>query len=82
MQHAKKPITYDLIKEKGRQFASRLDLENVLQFSNGWISVFCKRNAFREFGIHGESGDVNMNELEERITHLELRMMSCVIFII
>jgi hypothetical protein len=75
MQHAKQSINYELIKAKGRKFAQSLGLENILQFSNGWISAFCKRNAFREFNIHGESGDVNMEGLEEKIAYLKLRTL-------
>lgn len=73
MQHARLSINGDIIKAKGREFAKALNDES-LQFSNGWLSSFCKRNHFRHFQSHGESGDAQMENTEEKLAQIKERI--------
>ena len=57
-----------LIKEKGKEFAKLLGMhENEMQFSNGWIQKFKKRNQLRVYSdrLHGEAGSVSIERLPE-----------------
>jgi len=55
-----------LIKEKGKEFAKLLGMcENDIQFSNGWIQKFKKRNQLRVYRLHGEAGSVSTESLPE-----------------
>jgi Tc5 transposase DNA-binding domain len=74
MQHTKRPINGPLIVEKAKQFAAALGKQDILEFSNGWLFAFCKRNGFRQFKIHGESGDVDMTGFEKRIARLKAKI--------
>jgi hypothetical protein len=56
-----------LIKEKARQFATALAIDNPPIFSNGWLASFNKRHSFREHRIHGESGDAQMTDIEDTL---------------
>ncbi|KAG9295587.1 hypothetical protein G9A89_000952 [Geosiphon pyriformis] len=55
-----------LIKEKGKNFAKLLGMhENEMQFSNGWIQKFKKRNQLRVYRFHDEAGSVSTKSLPE-----------------
>ena len=55
-----------LIKEKGKEFAMLLGMqENEMQFSNGWIEKFKKRNQLRAYKLRGEAGSVSTKHLPE-----------------
>ncbi|KAG9286297.1 hypothetical protein G9A89_014283 [Geosiphon pyriformis] len=55
-----------LIKEKGKKFAKLLGMhENEMQFSNGWIQKFKKRNQLRVYRFHGEAESVSTKSLPE-----------------
>ncbi|KAI9341005.1 hypothetical protein DFJ73DRAFT_627807, partial [Zopfochytrium polystomum] len=45
-RHQRIPVTYDSVKEKGRQFAERLNLhdDDAPDFSSGWVDRFSKRH--------------------------------------
>ena len=71
-----------LIKIKAREFAQTLDCAENFKFSNGWYQFFAKffnkryqcfakRNGFKEFKIHGESGDAQMEGIEEKIAEIK-----------
>jgi hypothetical protein len=72
MEQRRLRITGELINEKGRQFAQQLQIS--LKFSNGWLESFCKRNHFRRFRSHGESGDAQMDGIEEDLEHIKQRI--------
>lgn len=60
-------INGELIKEKARTFANKLNLgENSPEFSNGWLQKFQQRHGFKQFKFHGESSSVNLSLLEEQ----------------
>jgi hypothetical protein len=73
MEHQKLRISIEIIKEKGKQFATTLNIVNPPKFSNGWGSEFCKRNNFKQFRSHGESGDAQMDGVEDQLAILQER---------
>jgi hypothetical protein len=38
-----------------------------LAFSNGWLESFQDRNGFKSWKLHGESGDAEMEGIEEQM---------------
>src|SRR5208282_3168106 len=46
------------------------------KFSNGWFESCCKRNAFKYFSIHGESGDAQMDNIEDQINEIKTKIVS------
>jgi hypothetical protein len=76
MQYQKLRINGELIKAKASQFAEALDVnENEIpKFSNGWLYSFQMRHGFSKFQIHGESGDAEMNNIEEALNQLKDRI--------
>jgi Tc5 transposase DNA-binding domain len=66
MQHRRISVSGDMIKAEERDFARLLGVEEELKFSNGWLEKFQKRNGFRRWYIHGESGDAQMEGNEEK----------------
>ena len=72
MQYQKLRIDTAIIQAKAVQFGRTLDIpDGTLQFSNGWLQKFCKRHRFQEFRIHGESGDAQMQNIEEELQHIK-----------
>lgn len=63
-RHRRLIVSRESIQEQGHRFAQRLGLEKAPDFSKGWVSAFCKRNAFRKFRQHGESGDAPIDTPE------------------
>ena len=79
MKRRKIRLSRDIIKAKGREFATRIlnvTLAAEFKFSNGWFESFCKRNAFKKFSIHGESGDAQMNDIENQINDIKAKIAS------
>ena len=74
MQHRRISISGDMIKAKARDFARLLEVEEELKCSNGWLEKFQKRNGFRRWYIHGESGDAQMEEIEERLEEIRAKI--------
>ena len=75
MQYQKRRINGDLIKAKAVQFAAELNItENIPQFSNGWLYSFQMRHGFSKFRIHGESGDAEMDNIEDQLNQLKSRI--------
>ena len=65
-------LTDLLIKEKAKIFAEAFNIqENELNFSNGWLQKFKKRNNIRRYRIHGESGSAPLATLSEERTKLQ-----------
>ena len=77
-QHQRLIVSSEAIQEQGRRFAERLGLEKILEFSKGWVSAFCKRNAFRKFRQHGESGDapINTPEVQAALAAIKVEIAS------
>ena len=80
MGQRKVRLTTAIIKGKARQFAISLNCETEFKFSNGWYQSFAKRNGFKEFTIHGESGDVQMEGIEDRVTELKDKIASYALY--
>ena len=74
MQHKRIPITVDIIKEKGKKFAQDLHILEPPKFSNGWYHAFATRNGFGRHNIHGESGDAQMEGIDEIIEQIVERI--------
>ena len=72
-QHQRLVVSSEAIQEQGRRFAERLGLEKIPEFSKGWVSTFCKRNVFRKFRQHGESGDAPINMPEVQATLIAIK---------
>ena len=72
MQHQKLSIMREHIREKARRFATTLNIPTTIKFSDGWISLFCKRNAFSMHRSHGESGAANIDSpnVQETLAHI------------
>jgi Tc5 transposase DNA-binding domain len=74
-QHQKICLSGNIIKEKGRDFAKRLGmLETDLLFSNGWLVSFEDRNGFKQWKLHGESGDAQMEGIEEKMSVIQSKI--------
>ena len=76
MGQRKARLTTAMIKGKAEQFAQFLGCGVEFKFSNGWYSSFAKRNGFKKVTIHGESGDAQMQGIEDRITELQVKIAS------
>jgi hypothetical protein len=74
MQHRRISISGDMIKAKARDFARLLGAEEELKCSNGWLEKFQKRNGFRRWHIHGESGDAQMEGIEGRLEEIRAKI--------
>jgi DDE superfamily endonuclease/Tc5 transposase DNA-binding domain len=74
MAHQRKRVSMDIIKAKGREFATRIldaTLAENFKFSNGWYQSFCQRNGLGLRNIHGESGDAEMENIEEKLNQIK-----------
>jgi hypothetical protein len=70
MHKKKATITGDLIKEQARRFWHRLECYQGLEvppFSNGWLDGFKQRHSLRKYARHGESGSVDLEQLEREM---------------
>jgi hypothetical protein len=66
------PLTGQLIVEKAQVFASLLGVsKDEITFSNGWLRQFKERHNFKQIRMHGESGSVDDQVVEEAITDLK-----------
>lgn len=66
------PLTGQLIVEKAQVFASLLGVsKDEITFSNGWLRQFKERHNLRQIRMHGESGSVDEQVVEEAITDLK-----------
>jgi len=66
------PITDQLLIEKAQVFANLLGVDNSeITFSNGWLRQFKKRHNLKQIRMHGESGSVNEQTIEESINDLK-----------
>jgi DDE superfamily endonuclease/Tc5 transposase DNA-binding domain len=72
-QHQKLSISREMIREKGKRFAQDLRFGDSIKFSDNWITLFCKRNAFRQFRQHGESGAANIDSPAIQLTIESIR---------
>ena len=62
-----------LIKEKGKEFAKLLGMqENEMQFSNGWVQKFKKRNQLHVYRLYGgEASSVSTEQAEKIISQFD-----------
>jgi len=77
MAHQKKRLSIDIIKAKGREFATKIlgvTLATNFKFSNGWYESFSQRNGLGLRNIHGESGDAEMSNIEEKLNQIKARI--------
>jgi DDE superfamily endonuclease/Tc5 transposase DNA-binding domain len=69
-QRDKCGVSYMLLKEKALDIASKvLDEELKSQFtaSNGWLHYLLKRSGYLKVNLHGEGGEVNVEEAEQQM---------------
>jgi hypothetical protein len=79
MGRRKRRLSKEIIQAKGHELATRIldvSLAAEFKFSNGWFESFCKRNAFKSFSIHGESGDAQMDNIEDQINEIKAKIAS------
>jgi hypothetical protein len=75
MEYRKICLSDDLIQQKARQLATIMDIPSEsFRASNGWLYNFKKRHAFKQFRIHGESGDAQMTGIEEQMRVLRAKI--------
>jgi type VI protein secretion system component VasA len=65
-----------MIKTQAQKLARALNCGNNLKFSNGWYESFAKRNGFKEYTIHRESEDAQMEGTEEWIAMIKTKIAS------
>ena len=73
MQQRRVNLSREVIKEKGRRFLSDFGFpEDHLKFSDTWMDLFEKRNGFRAYHSHGESGAANIDDpdIQRRIAEI------------
>jgi len=73
MQQRRVNLSREVIKEKGRRFLSDFGFpEDHLKFSDTWMDLFEKRNGFRAYRSHGESGAANIDDpdIQRRIAEI------------
>src|SRR5436309_9324266 len=74
-QHQRISLSLALIQEKGKEFATKLGIpETELKCSDGWIQGFCRRNGFRSFTSHGESGNAQMTGIDKNLDYIRARI--------
>ena len=77
MEHRKICLSDDLIQRKALQLAKMMDIPTEkFKASNGWLHNFKKRHAFKQFRIHGESGDAQMTGIEEPMQIIRAKISS------
>lgn len=60
-----------MIIEKAKQFAQQLSIpEGSLNFSDGWLSSFKRRNKIKRITTFGESGSANLNYIESELPEI------------
>jgi hypothetical protein len=69
-------LTVSIIKAKPQQFAQSLGCAENYKFSNRRYTSFAQRYGFKGVTIHGESGDAQMEGIEDRITELKAKIAS------
>ena len=52
----------------------RTDEELTLQFSNGWLESFKRRNIFKNYKCHSEDGDADETAIENELPVLRARL--------
>ena len=45
-----------------------------INLSNGWLHKFKKRNSFKRYRLHGESGDLNFEEIISELQKLRKKL--------
>src|SRR5438046_727909 len=63
-----------MIKGQPKQLAMLLNYNGDLKFSNGWYNAFARRSGLKGIAIHGESGDAQMEEMEDRVKEIKARI--------
>jgi transposase len=58
------PVSGSLLREKAREIASQLEIENFF-VSNGWLDRFCKRNNLHFNILCGESAAADLQAAED-----------------
>jgi hypothetical protein len=75
MEHRKVCLSDGLIQQQALRLATMMGIPAAsFRASNGWLYNFKKRHAFKQFRIHGESGDAQMMGIEEQIRVLRVKM--------
>ena len=69
-------VNTHLIKLQGQRLQDMLnsslppDQQLALQFSNGWLEKFCHRHSFKQQVVHGESGSVQQEVINQELPAL------------
>ena len=77
MEHRKICLSDALIQKQALRLAKMMDIpEDKFKASNGWLQAFKTRHRFKQFRIHGESGDAQMTGIEEHMQILRAKIAS------
>ena len=77
MEHRKICLSDDLIQKKARHLAEMMGIpQDKFRASKGWLYNFKQRHTFKQFRIHGESGDAQMTGIEEQMQVLRTKIAS------
>jgi hypothetical protein len=55
------PITDELLREQAKRFGPDSDVPSSFSYSAGWLVNFKKRHGIKQFVMHGEAYDANLN---------------------
>ena len=70
-RHKPMPVSLSIVKEYAEQVAKSLG-EHSFKASNGWWQKLMKRNSIgKSVRLHGEAGDVNPEDIKERIQEIK-----------
>jgi Tc5 transposase DNA-binding domain len=76
MERHKIRLSVQIIKAKAQQFAHVLAPDTNFKFSNGWYELFAKQHGFKGITLHRESGDAQMEGIEERVAEIKTKIAS------
>lgn len=57
-------LNQEILIGKAKEFSNKLGI-TAFNFSNGWLEKFKKRNRIKSYVLHGESGSVNKQSLND-----------------
>jgi Tc5 transposase DNA-binding domain len=66
-------ISDGMIREKARDLAALLNVTDM-KFSNGWLQKFKNRHGLKQHIIHGESGDTQIEGIEEQLKTIRAKI--------
>jgi hypothetical protein len=66
------PLTDMILQQKGLEFAQKLNIEDQMKCTNGWIHKFKQRNGLQKFNFSGEANSAPLESLSEERQRLRV----------